>query len=386
MPSNLFLQLRLVGNRFEGHSIPFDFLSGLAPLQALIVEAAKIEYLRKNESRKRVPKGFERSIELKLTSLRHGSVQLDVDLAEADNLSPIPNQGMYVMLARDSILATIHEAEKGDIVEHSTIPKKMLSHFEKIASVIADDEEIHFVDPAGSGNGSVSARFSKQVANRLVNAATKGGETTQDIEIRGSISELDQASMTLKILPVSGRKLEASIPPEQLHNVLEVFNGFRRGSQAEFHGTGRLDPAGRVVAFTSLSQVEIIDKPSDISRQLDDIRALEHGWLDGEGRAPSQSGIDWIESRLHRYLPADLPRPYLYPTEAGGVQLEWSIESNEVSIEVDLESHLGIWHELNLNPQQNLQPSDERERELNLDQSSAWEWIIHQINGMRRIQ
>lgn len=386
MPSNSFLQLRLVGNRFEGHSIPFDFLSGLAPLQALIVEAAKVEYLRKHESRKRVPKGFERSIELKLTSLRHGSVQLDVDLDEPDNSSLIPNQRTYFTQARDNVIATLREAEKDDLAERPTLSKKMLSHFEKIASVIADDEEIHFVSPAGSKNGSVSARFSKHVATRLVNAAHERGETTQDIEIRGSISELDQASMTLKILPVSGRTIEASILPEHLDSALKIFNGFRRGSQAEFHGTCRLNSAGMVVEFTSLSQLRIIELPSDISRQLDDIRALEDGWLDGEGRAPSQSGIDWIESRLHRYLPADLPRPYLYPTEAGGVQLEWSIETNEVSIEADLESHLGIWHELNLNPQQNLQPSDERERELNLDQSSAWEWIIHRINGMRRIQ
>lgn len=151
-------------------------------------------------------------------------------------------------------------------------------------------------------------------------------------------------------------------------------------------GTSRLDRAGRVVASPSLSQLNVIDRPSDIRCQLDDIRALEDGWLDGEGRAPSLSGIDWIESRLHRHLPADLPRPYLYPTEAGGVQLEWSIESNEISIEVSLESHLGIWHQVSLKPQQTLHPSDERERELNLDDASDWEWIIRQINCMMRMQ
>ena len=386
MPNNSFLQLRLVGNRFEGHSIPFDFLSGLAPLQALIVEAAKVEYLRNNESRKRVPKGFEHSIELKLTSLTHGSVQLDVDLDDPDNSPLVPNQRTYLTLARDNVVATIQEAEKGDIGEHSTLSKKMLSHFEKIASAMADDEEIHFVSPAGSENGSVSARFSKRVAAKLLNAAHKGGDTTQDIEIVGSISELDQASLTLKILPVAGRTIEASIAPEHLDSALKIFNGYRRGSQAEFHGIARLNPAGTVVEFTSLSRLKIIETPSNISRQLDDIRALKNGWLDGEGRAPSQSGIDWIESRLYRYLPADLPRPYLYPTEVGGVQLEWSIESNEVSVEINLESHLGVWHQLDLKSQRDLQPLDEREREFNLDQSSAWEWIIRQINSMRGIQ
>ena len=386
MPSNLFLQLRLVGTRFEGHSIPFDFLAGLAPLQALIVEASKLEYLRKHPGCERVPKGFEHSMELKLTSLDRSSVQLDVGVNEPANPPLIPNHETYFMLGRDNLLATIQEAGERELVEHSTLSEKMLPHFKKISKALTDDDEIHFVSPADGENGSVSARLSKSVASRVLNATSIGGRTTQDIEIRGSISELNQSNMTLQILPINGTHIKAPIGSELLAHALRVFNGFRHGCQADFHGIGRVNSAGRVVEFTSLLQLDIIDIPSEISLQLDDIRALKRGWLDGEGRAPSQSGIDWIESRLHRYLAADLPRPYLYPTEAGGVQLEWSIESNEISIEVNLESHLGIWHQLNVQPQLNMLSSDERERELNLDQSSSWGWIIRQINSMVRTQ
>lgn len=386
MPSNLFLQLRLVGNRFEGHSVPLAFLPGLAPLQALIVEAAKVEYLRNHVGRKRVPKGFERSMELKLTSIKRGSVQLDVDLDKPEDSPLHSNQEGYFLRARDQLLATLQEAEKDELVAYPTLSKGMLSQFDKFAKSILDDEEIHLVNPSGNVNGGVSAKFSIAIARRLKNAAPTDGETTQQIQIRGSIPELDQASMKLQILPVNGSIIEAYFAADHLDSALKVFNGYRRGCQADFHGIGRVNSAGRVVEITSLSQLNIIDIPSDISLQLDDIRALKHGWLDGEGRAPSHSGIDWIESRMHRYLTADFPRPYLYPTEAGGVQLEWSIESNEISIEVNLESHSGVWHQLNLQPQLNTLSSDERERELNLDRSSDWEWIIRQINSMGRIQ
>ena len=386
MPSNFFLQLRLVGDRFNDHSIPLDFLTGLAPFQALIVEAAKVEYLRTHVNRKRVPKGFEDSIELKLTSLKQGSVELDVDMDESNNPPLSPSQESYFVLARDRLITTIQEADQGRTVEHSTLSKEMLPHFEKIAGVITDREEIQLVSPTGNENGGVSARFSRRVASTLMNAVSIGGESVQYTEIRGSIPELNQASMTLQIRPINGNNIKAPIDSDCLDSALTIFNGYRRGMQANFHGTSRVDSAGRIVEFTSLSQLNIIEIPSDISIQLDDIRALEDGWLDGSGLAPSLSGIDWVEARLHRYLPSGFPRPYLYPTEFGGVQLEWSIDSNEVSIEVNLESHLGIWHQLDLQPQLHLQSSDERERVLNLDESSAWEWIIRQVNGMRRIQ
>lgn len=376
MPSNFFLQLRLVGNRFEDHAIPLDFLTGLAPFQALLVEAYKVEYLRTNVGREPMPRDSTGSIDLKLTSFKRGCMQFEIGAAEPDNSPLSPSQKSNLVLARDRLIATIQRAEKGESMEHSTLSKQMLPHFEKIANAITDSEEIHLVSPPGIENGGVSARFSRHVANRLMNAASTGSETTKNTEIRGSIPELNQANMTLQILPMNGDAIKASVGPEHFDSALKVFNGFRRGSQAEFHGIGRLDPIGRVLEFTSLSQLRIIDTPSDISLQLDTIRALEDGWLDGDGVAPSLSGIDWIESRMYRYLPADFPRPYLYPTESGGVQLEWSIESNEVSIEVSLESRLGVWHELNL------QSKKDSERELNLEQSSDWEWIIRRINSM----
>ena len=386
MPSNFFLQLRLVGDRFKNHSVPLDVLPGLAPLQALIVEAAKGEYLKNNANRSRVPNGFERSVELKVTSLAPGSAQLDVGMDNPEYSPLNPDQECYFTQGRDSLVETIQNADNGDITGKSSLSKQMLQHFEKLAKVIGDREEIHFVSPTENKNGGVSARFSRQVASKLRDAVPRESETTREIEIRGSVPELNQANMTLQILPNDGGKVKASIPSEHLDSAINVFNGFRRGLQADFQGICRFDTAGKALEFTSLSQLIVIDSPSDISLQLDDIRTLENGWLDGNGRAPSEAGIDWIESRLHRYLPSGFPRPYLFPTEAGGVQLEWSVESNEVSIEVSLESHLGVWHQLNLRPELNLQPQEERERELNLDQSSAWEWIIHQINCMRRTQ
>lgn len=122
-----------------------------------------------------------------------------------------------------------------------------------------------------------------------------------------------------------------------------------------------------------------MDDPLNVCHQLDDIRKLSNGWLDGEGTAPSCDGINWIESTLHRYIPSGFPRIYLYPTETGGILMEWSIKSNEASIEVNLESRIGIWHVLNM------QSGEGDERALDLDQATDWQWIVDQVDSLRTV-
>ena len=60
----------------------------------------------------------------------------------------------------------------------------------------------------------------------------------------------------------------------------------------------------------------------DIRSQLDSMRTMKDGWLEGGGVAPSPGGLDWLAQVFATHYPDDCPRPYLYPTEAGGVQAE----------------------------------------------------------------
>ena len=53
---------------------------------------------------------------------------------------------------------------------------------------------------------------------------------------------------------------------------------------------------------------------------LDHLRVLKDGWLNGDGLAPSKEGLDWLERILVYHLQIT---PYIYPTYEGGVSLEW---------------------------------------------------------------
>ena len=116
--------------------------------------------------------------------------------------------------------------------------------------------------------------------------------------------------------------------------------------------------------------------PVDITACLDELRALQDGWHDGFGIAPSSQGLDWLRQHAARYL-GDSPTPYIYPTPDGGVQFEWDIGSFSPSLEIDLELHVGEWHCLDLCTDE----SDERE--LRLERSQDWQWLVMQLHQLQ---
>ena len=63
-------------------------------------------------------------------------------------------------------------------------------------------------------------------------------------------------------------------------------------------------------------------EPLHVGAQLDDLRLLQDGWLDGDGKAPYSDGLDWLHEAFECKFPLEAPVPHIYPTENGGVQPE----------------------------------------------------------------
>ena len=114
----------------------------------------------------------------------------------------------------------------------------------------------------------------------------------------------------------------------------------------------------------------------DVTAQMDDLRNLKDGWYDGDGSAPSHEGLDWLEARLSSEYLNLLPLPRIYPTFEGGVQLEWSIGPNDTSLEVNLSSRSGYWHNLNL------RTGKDEERLMNLEGSGEWDWLSARLQRL----
>lgn len=120
--------------------------------------------------------------------------------------------------------------------------------------------------------------------------------------------------------------------------------------------------------------------PLDIPARLNELRKLEDGWLDGEGLAPNDDALSRLAASFDRYYPRGLPLPHVYPTIEGGVQAEWSIQSNEVSLNVNLSTLEGEWHSLDMDT------DNEERRMLNLVDTGCWAWLAERIRSLADIR
>lgn len=111
----------------------------------------------------------------------------------------------------------------------------------------------------------------------------------------------------------------------------------------------------------------------DIGARLDELRHLEAGWFDGKGVALAGTRLDWLAHQFDALYAKELELPFLYPTLEGGVQAEWSIGDQEITLEMDLAKQTAEWHRLDI-----VSEKDEF-RELNLNEVDDWFWINARI-------
>src|SRR5262249_40569527 len=144
------------------------------------------------------------------------------------------------------------------------------------------------------------------------------------------------------------------------NTIREASYGYKKGVKVQLDGIGRFNRSERLQKIVSVEHVTLLD-PLDFQAQLDDLRTLRDGWLDGNGYAPTTDGLDWLAEAFEDHYSDNLRPPYVYPVPEGGVRLEWSIAPQDVSLEINLRERSGEWHSLNL------ETDEEEVQLLNLD-------------------
>lgn len=114
--------------------------------------------------------------------------------------------------------------------------------------------------------------------------------------------------------------------------------------------------------------------------RLDELAALKPGWLNGKGLSLDKKSLTLLANLFNEYFSPELPLPYLYPTAEGGVQAEWTLNSWEVSLDVELPSLEATFHAFNVDTY------DEKDfdGDLMLDEgSSIWGQINTELLAMQ---
>lgn len=370
MSNEPFLRPRLTGARFEGHAIPLEFLQDLSTLQEMITEVAKLEYRKDHPERQRSPRGFTEGIELKLTGIEAGSAVPVIDLVVTPNAPTLfpPENQIYFTQARDAIINAIGAAEQQQNIT-AFLPEKILSYFDRMGRSLREGEAMEFTSPARPN----PARLTKDTRRRLVLASAN--ELTEETAVRGSIPEVDQKNNTFQVQIINGPKVTAPLTPQHRETILQAFNEYLINTRVLLQGIGRFTRSSRMLSFDSIEHVSIMD-PLDVPARLDEFRSLHNGWLEGHGLAPTSAGLDWLASAFDQYYPLTAPLPYLYPTEEGRIQAEWSIDANEISLVIDLSACRGQWHRLNM-------ATDKEEMtEIDLHSPESWRQLGERLQQM----
>ena len=122
---------------------------------------------------------------------------------------------------------------------------------------------------------------------------------------------------------------------------------YGNGGIVMLQGIGRFNRNNRLQSIDSVEHISLLDA-NDVLVQLDELRSLADGWLDGDGVAPDKEGLDWLAGYFETYYSDELPVPRIYPTPEGGVQIEWTLNSYEISLAVNLNTRWGDFHALNM--------------------------------------
>jgi len=366
-----FLRAQLEGSRFEQHAIPLDLLRDLAAIEDLVIEVAKWRYLQEHSERGRVPKGFTDTVFLALSAIEPGSAIAGIDLVvNSDEL--FDQTELYFERARGSILGAINAAAHSEnILEY--LPDNLLGYFNRVGRGLRDKETLVL----GDRDGTIQSRLTQPVRKKLVFASERARQYSEDVVLRGLVPEVDQERRTFQLQLAGGRRVGVDIEPAHEDIVLKSFNNYRENMKISMQGVGFYDKAGHLQRIESVDHIVELD-PLDVAARIDELRLLTYGWLDGLGKAPEQSGLDWVQELFDMNYPDHIPLPFLYPTPEGGIQAEWSIHTTEISLEIHLNEKTGVWHEYNSNGEY------EDEKLLKLEDQKEFIWVVNRIEQLQR--
>ncbi len=322
-----FLKPRLVGTRFEEHSIPVEVLKDWAAFEGLIVEAARWLYLEEYPKRKRTPRGFAQSFALHLSKVEDGSAVAVLERPHAPG-TLIPDAfAVWFEKARDRVLETIEAASLGQSVE-GLLPKSLLAYFDQFGRSLRDDERVEFTREASPTKVVYDNRVRKTLV--LKSAAVYRTEES----VRGAMSELNLENRTFTLKLMSGEKVIGYFS-EELRDAAHSALGAYGESLVMVEGAVVRDQSDNRKRIEQVTRIEPLDA-LDVPARLEGLGLLRDGWLDAEGVRPPTAGLTWLSKAWTEHWPEDIPLPFVYPTPAGGVQLEWSMPATSVSVDIDL--------------------------------------------------
>lgn len=368
MPDSQSISPRLSGGRFDDHTIPLEVLKDLAALEELLLELARVEWLKDHQDRQRTPRGFSEGVSLTLVRVTEGSAIAEIrPRFDGADLFP-PEVIRYFFRAWETLAGAVADAA-GPNPRYGILPEKLVGYFNRLGRSLKPGEAMEFP----SAIAGAAPRLTSETRRRILLSSSTVKSYTEEVTLWGTVPEADQEKSTFDLQLVDERRVKAPLPTEHAEAILAAFNGYKKGTRIRLRGIGEKNRSGKLLTIESIEQAILLDA-LDVPSRLDEFRALRKGWLDGDGLSFDSAGLDKLAAAFTNHYPDELPLPYTFPTETGGIQFEWLLKPVEASLEVDLETMSGWWHALNH------ETDVDAEESLDLSVTAGWARLAVLLN------
>lgn len=349
-----FLKPRFTGARFDEHTLPVDVASDLAAYEELVIELAKHLWLSEHPGRERVPRGFEKGFSLHLEGMvEDGSAKPLLSWVVAGALALQGGNNIYFEQSRDLIAECVSASATNQPLP-AKFPKDLLDHFNVFGRSLREGEALELPRAAGP------AQLTPESRKKLVLDAQR--VYSKDVDLTGRVGEIDWEKQTFRLRLEEGAAITAPLP-ENFSELARQAGGKDRLSVL-IRGVGVFDAYDRLQKLAETHHLELLPNQT-LAAQIEELAALQDGWLEGQGKAPDKDQLAWATDRLVSSFPEDLPFPHIGPTPEGGLFLEWIQKPWRISAEFFLPDHRC---ELQAT---NTITAKSDDKDLNLDQAGA---------------
>lgn len=343
MNTEILLEPRFTGDRFRANTLPLSLLRDLEALQGIILEIAKDEFRLTNPSRRRIPRGFSEGLTLHLVGSREGSFVAQIGMViDLDVLPGFDPRTQAARSARDRFIDAIARAEDSSQDLSPPLPAGVWPYVEKFGRGLHDGEAIDLVRREGS-----TVQFTKELRRRLLLTRPGVQMLTDEVELVVKLEDVRPKEHSITIELVDGRSISATVTDQQLEELSDVRVGEFGLSWLRASGIGSFDRSQQLQRLDEVTVIELLD-PMDPRVQLEKLKVLQDGWLDGDGSPLSLDLLARVGTWFDEHLSEDTPLPRLYPTPEGGMEAEWLIGRLDISIEFDEAAGVVEWHAMDL--------------------------------------
>lgn len=340
-------RLRLTGARFEHGHLPIDSLTELQKYQELHRIAARAKWRHDNPGEE-IPADFDDSVRLAIESINEGSADIALGFEQ------IAVYAEYRVAAEDAVDSAI-AAAYSDTDDAVSLPD-YISHEEsiefrhtatKIGETLKGEQtiEVYRASPEAPPVSISLVTRPEAVKNLVFDEDFLVSEAEQlavaKIEPREAslvgrviVIEAEKKTFTLELADGHTVKGWYKSDQEKIEDLREVIDSPSEAPLTRIAGTLSFKNGKpfRINPVDSIEQLEF-DETSWGAR-LAEFASLLPGWSDGEGEQISSTALDAAQVLLREAFGLYEEPPGVFPTEDGGVLVEWADRDSVLSAEI----------------------------------------------------